>query len=113
MPGSKVFWSGMLKRAFNELKLSDKLIIGNIDTLDPDYADIEDLRDFIIMSPLRKAGYRWIKGEGNKSRQNWEVGDEFIGVGTLFPGYVVHGYIKNAAMTNLETDVTLLNATPL
>lgn len=40
-------------------------------------------------------GYDWIKGQGNGDDENLEVGDELKRIGTLFPGYWVHLYIKS------------------
>jgi hypothetical protein len=66
-----------------------------------------------VTSNLYKDGYRWIKGSGNNNLSQYEVGDEGIGVGTLFPGYVVHFYVKNEPMENEETDLVILSSTPL
>lgn len=43
----------------------------------------------------KKYGYEWIKGSANVDLINLEVGDELKRVGTLFPGYWVHLYIKS------------------
>lgn len=64
-------------------------------------------------SNLRKDGYRWIKGDANSSLAEYEVGDEIIGSGTLFPGYLIHGYINTSPMTDVNSHISILNSTPL
>jgi hypothetical protein len=91
----------MAKRT--NFKQLDKVMVGNIDSGIPDYADLVDFANYIgtligagSAAPDWKDGYRWIKGDGNSSTTAYEIGDEIIGVGTLYPGYIIHGYIKAA-----------------
>ena len=62
---------------------------------------------------LRKEGYRWIKGEDNTDLEEWEAGDEGIGVGTFYPDYVVHFYVKTVPITDIETDIIIISSSPL
>lgn len=97
------------------LKVTDKLMVGNIDNGEPEYIDVSQLLTLAGAGSgsLFKEGYRWLKGNGNVDLVNWQVGDEGIGVGTFFPGYVVHFYVKTAPMTDPLTHLTILSSTPL
>lgn len=106
----KIFPSGMDPRV--GLKLADFLLIGNADTEEHEITTITELAA-LIGAGLRKEGYRWIKGEGNFDLDNWQVNDEFIGEGTLFPGHKVHGFVKNAAMSDMANHVTILSSVPV
>lgn len=111
MAGIK-FWSDMIRRTAANLRDDDKVMIGKQDLSDPQYSDLSDLREFLNVSTSRKDGYRWIRGEGN-SGPDWAVGDEGIGVGTLFPGYVVHFYVKTAPIVDKNNDLVILSNSPL
>ncbi len=109
------FWSGMNPRV--GLKLADKLMVGNIDNGEPEHISIDDLATLIgqagASGSLRKNGYRWIKGDGNVSLTNYEEGDEIIGEGTLYPGFVIHGYIKATPTATPDDYITLLSSVKL
>lgn len=92
------------------LKVGDKLMVGNVDSGEVEYIDITDLETLIGNGTqnLRKNGYRWIKGDGNISTANYEIGDEIIGVGTLYGGFAIHGYIKASPTSNPNEYVTII-----
>lgn len=85
------FWNGMLKRA--TLKSADKLMVGNIDSGEPDYIDIQDLANFLGTGLSTKDGYDWRKNSGNATTE-YQAGETIEGVGTLYPGYYIKGYFK-------------------
>lgn len=107
------FWSDMAKRAAGQLTGTDKIMVGKADQSDPQYTDLTDLRDWVAMNHLKKDGYRWYKGDGNTDLAEYEVGDEISGVGTLFPGYKIDGYINTAPMTDKNQHITITSSTPV
>lgn len=108
-----IFWSGMTRRLASALRLDDKLLIGKADKSDHQYSEIEDIQQFLAMKPLRKDGYRWYKGDGNEDLDEYEAGDEIYGVGTLFPGYHIGGYIKTSPMTDKNQHIVITSSTPI
>jgi len=63
------------------------------------YNSIPELAEKVVLlenqlGSVKKYGYDWIKGSGNTGTEI-QVGDELKRVGTLFPGYWVHLYVKS------------------
>ena len=104
------FWSGMAKRI--GLKLTDKLMIGNVDSGEVEYIDIQELGQLLAQGSSTKDGYRWLKNAGNATSE-YQIAEEIMGVGTLFPGYWVHGYIIGAPMTDPETHIKIISSVKL
>jgi hypothetical protein len=107
------FWSDMTKRAAGSLLATDKLMVGKQDQSDPQYTDLDEVKKWLAMNNLRKDGYRWHKGEGNSDLDEYEVGDEISGVGTLWPGYKIEGYINTAPMTDKNQHITITQSNPI
>jgi len=83
------FWNGMARRV--GLKMTDKLMVGNVDSGEPDYIDIQDLATFLGTGLSTKDGYDWRKNSGNATNE-YQQGETIEGVGTLYPGYYIKGY---------------------
>lgn len=111
------FWLGMDKRV--GIKPTDKLMIGNIDTGLPEYIDISDLATYLGANPgggtvqLYKNGYKWTKGEGKTSTAAYEIGDQISGVGTLFAGYAILGYVFAAPTSDPNAYIRIISSVKL
>lgn len=101
------FWSGMVKRV--GLKLTDKLMVGNVDNGEAEYIDIQELGQLLVQGSDTKDGYRWLKNVGNATTE-YQIGEEIQGVGDLFPGYWVHGYIIGAPMTDPVAHIKIISS---
>ena len=103
----------MTKRVKSALLLTDKLMVGKQDQSDPQYTDLQDVRDFLATEPIVLNGYRVTKAAGNKDEATWQQYDEFSGVGDWYPGYRVTGWIKNAPVVDPDTDTVITSSSQL
>lgn len=71
------------------------------------------VKGLVLGGTLYKDGYIWRKGQGNESTANYELGDAIEGIGTLFPGYAIHGIINTYPMTDKNQHITILSSEKL
>ena len=100
----------MTRRVAAVLRGDDKIMVGKQDLSDPQYSNLDDIKEWLNMNPLRKDGYRWHKGEGNTDLAEYEEADEIEGVGAFWPGYRVKGYIKTVPMTDPDQHIILISS---